>query len=102
MEDNGSGNEERDLDDYEDLIFAAAGEDEVEEEVVEDVVEPLVSSDVSDRVMETVNTAADGSKIKVKSEDDYLGLVELLEESNPRGLSVVYKSNLGHHSIAVR
>jgi hypothetical protein len=115
MESDNSREQEQDVEDFimsdEDAIFASDDLPEDDEDSYEDLVESLSqaveettpvyeSAEVPDRVLETVNAAQDGWTVKVRSDEDYLAVLELLEESNPKGLKVVHKPNLGHHSMA--
>lgn len=60
-----------------------------------------MSKAVSAKVQATIDSAAKGWTIKVKSKVDFDAVSAALKSSNPKNLKVVHKPGLGHHSVAV-
>lgn len=102
---------ERDVDATESPSDTVAGSSVVEDIVVPefsvpDVVAPEVKPFVATgnlpaKIQATIDSAAKGWTIKVKSKADFDAVSAALKASNPKNLKVVHKPGLGHHSVAV-
>lgn len=104
---------ERDVDTTKSSSDTVVGSSAVEA-VVEDVVVPEFSAPdvvapepvatagkLSAKIQATIDSAAKGWTIKVKSKADFDAASAALKVSNPKSLKVVHKPGLGHHSVAV-
>jgi hypothetical protein len=85
--------------DVDDADDAPADPEVVETEIAEEPA-TYVSGNVSERVLATVNSASRGWTVTVRSEDDYLAVLELLEGDNPKSLMLNHDPRMGHHSMA--
>lgn len=77
----------------------------VEEDVVvkepAKAVAPVVSAPkLHPKVQKTIDDAAPGWRVKIKSKANFDAARAAIKVSNPKGLTIVYKPGLGHHSIA--
>jgi hypothetical protein len=70
--------------------------------VAKTVVAPKPTLKLNARVQETLDSAMKGGKVKIKSKANYDAAKQVLKDYNPKGLTLVHKPGLGHHSIATR
>lgn len=66
------------------------------------VVAASVSPKLNAKVQKTIDDAAPGWTVKVKSKENFDAASAAIKASNPKGLTIVHKPSLGHHSIASR
>lgn len=71
--------------------------------VATEPVAPVVSAPkVHPKVQETIDNAAPGWNVKIRSKANFDAASAAIKASNPKGLTIVHKPSLGHHSIASR
>lgn len=62
----------------------------------------ITPSKMHPKVQKTIDDADPGWTVKIKSKENFDAASAAIKASNPKGLKIVHKPGLGHHSIASR